>query len=63
MKTRNTCCPNEPILMKLDNPLAAMLIIAKHAKKIDEQLLHCIHFKHFFFSPLVRILITSTADC
>lgn len=49
MKTRNTCCRNEPIPLKLDNPLAAMLIIAKHAKRINGKLLYCIYFEHFFF--------------
>lgn len=52
MKTRNTCRPNEPIVIKLDNPLAAVLVITKHAKRNDGKLLYCMYFKHsiFFFS-------------
>lgn len=34
------------MLIKADNPLAAVLIIAEPAKRIDEKLLYPIHFKH-----------------
>lgn len=38
--------PNEPTLIKADNPLAAVLITAEPAKRIGEKLLYPIHLKH-----------------
>lgn len=52
--TANPTPPAVLLLIKLHNPLAAVLIIAR---RTDEQLLHCVYLKYsFLFCPLAQIL-------